>query len=270
MSGGSGAAGERGRSLEGRNALITGGSGGIGSATAWRLAGDGAAVLIAARDAEEVERTAHALRTGGRQVLGTVCDVTSEAEVEVLRDTARADLGAIDILVNCAGAATSAPLERLTLEDWNRMHQVNATGVFLCTRAFAPEMARRGWGRVITIASVAGVAGARYIAAYAAAKHAAVGFTRCIAAELANRGVTVNAICPGYVDTEMTEATLDNIARHTGMNRDQALDALLATLPQHRLIDPEEVAHLVAMLCADDAGGMNGQALVLDGGQWSG
>jgi NAD(P)-dependent dehydrogenase (short-subunit alcohol dehydrogenase family) len=144
---------------------------------------------------------------------------------------------------------------------------VNATGTFLCTQAVVPGMVEREWGRVVNVASVAARTGARYVAAYTAAKHAVLGFTRAVAAEVAETGVTVNAVCPGYVDTEMTNETVDRIVRKTGMSRDDAISALLQTTPQSRLIEVDEVADSVLSLCRDDARTMNGQALVLDGGR---
>ena len=183
--------------------------GGRSSAPPRRAAAQaGAAVVVAARSAEQLAATAEGLRAEGHQVFEVRCDVTDPAHIAALREQATAklqSLGAkVDILVNNAGVAHSAPLKSITLEDWNRLFAVNVTGTFLCTQAFAPAMAAAGWGRVVNVASIAGKMGAPYIAAYAATKHAVVGFTRAVAAELAVRGVTVNAVCPGYVDTEMT------------------------------------------------------------------
>jgi NAD(P)-dependent dehydrogenase (short-subunit alcohol dehydrogenase family) len=155
---------------------------------------------------------------------------------------------------------------KLTLEEWNRLFAVNATGTFLCTRAFLPGMLERGRGRIVNVASVAALAGARYIAAYASSKHAVLGFTRCAAAEVAARGVTVNAVCPGYVDTSMTAESVARIARETGRTEAEARGSLLATNPQGRLIEPDEVAHAVLALCAEESRGINGQAIVIDGG----
>jgi NAD(P)-dependent dehydrogenase (short-subunit alcohol dehydrogenase family) len=169
--------------------------------------------------------------------------------------------------VNNAGVAHSAPVARTELEDWNRMLAVNATGTFLCTRAFLPGMVEGGWGRVVNVASVAGLAGARYIAAYAASKHAVIGLTRCAAAEVADRGVTVNAVCPGYVDTPMTTESLQRISEKTGMSAEEALETILAHTPQGRLIAPDEVAHAVLSLCEEGARGINGQSIVIDGGE---
>ena len=184
-----------------------------------------------------------------------------------LAAAARERLGRVDVLVNNAGAGFAAPLAGVSLADWERMLAVNATSVFLCTKAFLPGMTERGWGRVVTVASVSGLGGARYVSAYSAAKHAALGLTRCVAAEVARSGVTVNAICPGYVATPMTDETLARIEERTGRTREEALDSILATMPQGRLITTDEVAHVVLSLCAEDARGINGQAIVIDGGE---
>lgn len=252
--------------LEGRTAVVTGGGRGIGATIAHALAEAGAAVLVAARSTGEVEEVAGSIVDAGGQAFAARCDVTDPGDVSALASTAADRLGAVDILVNNAGASSSAPLHHLTLEEWNRLFAVNATSTFLCTQAFAPGMVERGWGRVINIASVAGLAGARYIAAYAAAKHAVLGFTRSIAAELADTGVTINAICPGYVDTPMTDASIARIVEKTGRPAEEARAAILATSPQNRLIEPGEVAHMVLSLCHDEARGINGQAIVIDGG----
>jgi NAD(P)-dependent dehydrogenase (short-subunit alcohol dehydrogenase family) len=175
--------------------------------------------------------------------------------------------GGVDVLVNNAGVADSAPLARTSLATWNRLMAVNATGTFLCTRAFAPAMVERGWGRVVNVASVAGKAGAPYVSAYVAAKHAVVGFTRAVAAELAATGVTVNAVCPGYVDTEMTAESVARIAGTTRLDEAAARRALEQQSPQGRIYTAEEVAYQVLALCDPRAGGVNGQAVVLDGGR---
>ena len=173
-------------------------------------------------------------------------------------------LGQVDILVNNAGVASSAPLRSLTIEEWDRVQAINVRGPFLCSREFFAGMLDRGFGRIVNIASVAGLDGAAYISAYAASKHALVGFTRSVAAEGVSRGVTANAICPGYVDTPMTEESVQRIVEKTGMSEEQALEAVVANNPQGRLIQPGEVAELVLSLCQDDAGGINGQAITID------
>ena len=169
--------------------------------------------------------------------------------------------------MNNAGIARSNPVKRLPLEEWNRILAVNATGTFLCTKVFLEGMIQRGWGRVINVASVAGLRGGRYIAAYTASKHAQVGFTRALAAEVASQGITVNAICPGYVDTQMAEYAVSRAVETTGVAPEDALEGIRSLNPQHRLIRPEEVAHAALMLCMKDGEAINGQTIVLDGGQ---
>jgi 3-hydroxybutyrate dehydrogenase len=253
------------RRLEGRGAVVTGGGRGIGAAVARLLAERGARVVVAARSSAEIEDIATALRSGGADAWAMRCDVSDPRDIENLFGAAER-LGSVDILVNNAGVASAAPVRRLELDEWNRLLSVNATGPFLCTRAALPGMIERRWGRVVTVASVAALRGAAYIAGYAASKHAVLGFTRSAAAEVARTGVTVNAVCPGYVDTPMTDATVANIMEKTGLDADQALAAILETTPQRRLITTAEVAATVAFLCGDEARGINGQAIVIDGG----
>lgn len=252
--------------LAGKGAVVTGGGRGIGAAVARALAEAGAAVLVAARSTAEIEAVAGELAAAGHRAVAVRCDVTDPVSVAALGERATALLGAADILVNNAGVATSAPLKSIRLEDWNRVLAVNATGTFLCTQRFLPAMLDRGWGRVVNVASIAGRSGAPYIAAYAAAKHAVVGFTRAVAAEVAARGVTVNAVCPGYVDTEMTVESVARIVAKTGIAEEQARAHLRSANPQGRLLEAGEVAHLVRCLCDPAARGINGQAIVLDGG----
>lgn len=252
--------------LEGRTAVITGGGRGIGEAVAKALARAGAGVVVASRTREQVEAVAAGLRREGRTAHAAACDVTDPASVDALARAAEQALGRVDILVNNAGMAGSSPVHRLGIEEWDRLFAVNARGTFLCTRAFIGGMIERGWGRIVNVASVAGLHGARYIAAYAASKHAVIGFTRAAAADVAAHGVTVNAVCPGYADTEMTRESVARIVGKTGMSEDRALDAILALNPQRRLIAPEEVAHAVLALCHEQARGINGQAIVIDGG----
>jgi NAD(P)-dependent dehydrogenase (short-subunit alcohol dehydrogenase family) len=224
------------------------------------LVGAGAAVVVAARTRTAV---ATELRAGGGQAWDISCDVTDPASVQALARAARSHLGNVDILVNNAGVSHSAPLQRTTLDDWNRIMMVNATGTFLCTQAFLSAMVERHWGRIVNIASVAGLHGGKYIAAYSASKHAVVGFTRSVAAEVAGTGVTVNAVCPGYVDTDMTRESVARIAAKTGMSPDTALQAALATTGQAHLIPPADVARAVLTLCDEAGRSTNGEAVVI-------
>ncbi|HEY7682290.1 MAG TPA: SDR family NAD(P)-dependent oxidoreductase [Gemmatimonadales bacterium] len=252
--------------LPGRNALVTGAGRGIGAAVAHALAAAGARVALTSRSPAQIERVAAELRSAGRDAFAITCDVSDPTSIAELARVTGERLGAVDILVNNAGIGFSGPLFRTPLADWDRLMTVNATGAFLCTQAFLPGMVERRWGRIVFVASVAGLTGGKYIAAYAASKHAVIGLARSAAAEVAESGVTVNAVCPGYVDTDMTRESLDRIMEKTGKTREQALAAILATTPQRRLIAPEEVAHAVLSLCDEQARGINGESLVIDGG----
>ncbi len=252
--------------LAGKGAVITGGGRGIGAAVAKILAEAGAGVVVAARSRDQLEAVAADLRDAGHNAHGVACDVADPESVTALHRAAEDKLGTVDILVNNAGIAASAPLAKIRLEDWNRIQAVNSTGTFLCTQAFLPAMAERGWGRVVNVASVAGKAGAAYISAYAASKHAVVGFTRAVAAEVALTGVTVNAVCPGYVETDMAAMAVDRIVEKTELTPEEAHQAIAKMSPQRRVFEAEEVAYQVLALCDPRARGVTGQALVLDGG----
>jgi 3-hydroxybutyrate dehydrogenase len=245
--------------LAGRRVLITGGGTGVGAEMARGFAAAGAEVVVAGRRSEPLETVA-AGTTGVRAV---VADVTDEAGVAQLFAAA----GPVDIVVANAGAAESAPLARTTVDMWERMVAVNLTGVFLTLRAGVRHMEGRGWGRLITVASTAGLKGYPYVSAYTAAKHGAVGLTRAVAQEVAGAGITANALCPGYLDTEMTERTVANIMSTTGRSHDEALKALTRTNPQGRLIQPSEVVAAALWLCAPGSEGINGQAIAIAGGE---
>ena len=203
-------------------------------------------------------------RLGDEVVALSHADLDITDEEAVTRVFAR--LGAVDVLVNNAGVAVSAPLDRTTLASWNEHFAVNATGAFLCARAVLPGMVERDFGVIVTVASTAGVSGAPYTAAYTASKHAAVGLTRAIAAEVAGTGVRANAVCPSFVDTELTLRSIEHIADVTGRSHNEARESLERLSPLNRLLRPEEVAAALVYLASDAAAAINGQALVLDGG----
>ena len=252
--------------LSGRGALITGGGRGIGAAVARALASAGAAVTVSARSTDQIEKVAQELRDEGHEAHAVTCDVANPEQVEHLCRQAAELMGRVDILVNNAGIASSAPLAKESLEQWNKIFAVNVTGVFLCSRAVISGMTEAGWGRIVNVASVAGKAGSPYISTYTASKHAVVGFTRAVAVEVAKKGVTVNAVCPGYVDTDMSDHTVATITGKTGMSPDKARKVLEDMSPQGRIFTSEEVAAQVLHLCLPLSGGVNGQSLVLDGG----
>ncbi len=244
-----------GRDLRDAVALVTGGGKGIGAAVARRLAAEGLAVIVCGRDGARLDAVAAEVR--GRAMVADLSDPSS-------RDALLAAAGDVDVLVNNAGIAESASLARTTDDIWERTFALNVTAPFALCRALVPGMAKRGWGRVVNVASNAGLRGYAYTSAYGASKHALVGLTRSLAVEFARQGVTVNAVCPGFVDTAMSDRAVDNIARATGKDGRAALEALS---PQRRLMTPDEVAWAVWSLVPDGARGITGQCLAVDGGQ---
>lgn len=247
------------QSLDGRHALVTGGATGIGLAVTKSLVSAGARVTIASRNVERV--TAAAAELNG--VTGRSLDVTDPESIDAVFDAA----GPVDILVNNAGIALAAPFDKTTPEQWSNVMAVNLTGVYLCTQAALKSMRERDSGRIINIASTAGLKGYAYISAYAASKHGVVGMTRSLALELAATGITANCICPGFVDTDIVAEAVANITSKTGRSKKEALAELVKHNPQKRLITPAEVADAVLWLCQNTSCSITGQAIVVAGGE---
>ena len=241
------------------HALVTGGGSGIGRAIALALADAGHEVTICGRRQDALDGVAHP------RVHGIVADVTDPASIAALYDTAQAARGSFDIVVANAGAAMSAPATKVTLDDWNASLSVNLTGAFLSVQPAIAAMTKAGRGRIVFIASTAGLKGYAYVAPSVAAKHGVIGLMRALAAETARRGVTVNAVCPGFAETEMLARSLDEIAAKTGRSEAEARAALAN--PQGGFVTPEEVAAAVLWLVSDAAKSVTGQAISVSGGE---
>jgi 3-hydroxybutyrate dehydrogenase len=249
--------------LNGKTALITGGGRGIGREIALTFARQGARIAVAARTADQVEQVAREI---GNNAIALVCDVSNSESVTRMFSDMRERLGDADILVNNAGIAESATFVNTTDELWHRHLSINLSGTFYCTRAALPAMLKKRWGRVINVASIAAKTGAPYVSAYTASKHGVLGLTRTLALEVATAGITVNAICPGYVETEMVSRGVDQITAKTRLTAEEALDSLKKMSPQNRFVTPEEIAALALLLASDEGRGINGQGINVDGG----
>ena len=253
--------------LAGKTVIVTGGGRGIGEAIAMALAKEGCSVAVTGRTMSYLEKVAGEIQKLGRDSLPIVCDVSDPTSVTELFREVYEQWGKLDILVNNAGESQSELLARLSLETWNRMLAINLTGTFLCSQEALRLMLPRGSGRIINIASSVAKIGYRYAGAYSAAKHGVLGLTRTMALETATSGLTVNAVCPGWVETEMSEKAVRTISTKTQSSPDKVREFLAAESPQKRIIQPEEIAFATVWLACDGARGITGQAISVDGGQ---
>jgi len=253
--------------LNGKTALVTGGGRGIGEAIAMALAKEGCSVAVSGRTLARLESVAARIQELGRSSLAIVCDVSDPASVAAMFRKVQESWGKLDILVNNAGESHSELLVRVSLEAWQRTLDINLTGTFLCSQEALRMMLPRGSGRIVNIASLAAKIGLRFGGAYTAAKHAVLGLTRAMALETATSGITVNALCPGWVETEMAQKAVNTITAKTQISPEKAREFLAAESPQKRILDPEEVASATVWLASDESRGITGQAINICGGQ---
>jgi 3-hydroxybutyrate dehydrogenase len=254
--------------LKYKHAIVTGGGRGIGAAIADELARRGAGLTVMGRDVHALEEQAARLGAiTAAPIEHVACDVTDEASVTSAFAIAREKLGVAYVLVNNAGQAEGAAFLQTTTELWARILDVNLTGTFLCTRQVLPSMIEAKSGRVINIASIAGLKGFSHVSAYCASKHGVIGLTRALAAETAKSGITVNAVCPSYTEGEMTERAIETLSKNMNKSREEAKQMLIRRIPRGALIRPQEVAAAVAWLCAPAASAITGQAIAVSGGE---
>lgn len=255
-----------GRAAEGKIVLVTGGSRGIGRSIALVFAAHGSHVVLTGRTQANLDAVAEEIRRFGGRALPITCDVTDKQKVEALKSEIKTHLGTVQILINNAGVAPAASFLEMPDRLWEEVLRVNLTGTYHCCKVFLPEMIAAKWGRIINIASTVAKVAYSHTSAYTASKHAVLGLTRALAIEMARSGVTVNAICPGYVETELTLNNARMMAEKTGRRVEEALGLFRGSSPQNRLIAPEEVAELAVMLASKSADGITGQAINIDGG----
>jgi len=252
------------QTLKGRHAVVTGAARGIGAEIARTLAAEGATLTLLGRQRDALQTLAAELPGVGHGVV--VADVSDPTQVDAAFAQARAR-GPVTVLVNNAGQAQTAPFARMTIDLWERMLAVNLTGTFLCMQAALPGMREARWGRIVNIASTAGLKGYAYVSAYTAAKHGVIGLTRSVALEVAKKGITVNAVCPGYTETDILREGIANVVAKTGMSEAEARAQFTAGNPQGRTVQPREVADAVRWLCGDAASSIVGQSISVSGGE---
>lgn len=253
------------QTLIGKHALVTGGGSGIGLAIAQALLQQGVKVTITGRTETKLQDALSQLNS--QQARAVVMDVSDAESVREAFAQARENFGEIDILINNAGQASSAPFLKTDEALWQQMLAVNLTGSFLCSQEALPAMSKAGWGRIVNVASTAALKGYAYVAAYCAAKHGVLGLTRALAVEVAQKGVTVNAVCPGFTETDIVQDAIRNIVAKTGRTEEEARAELASANPQKRLIQPQEVAQTVVWLCQPSSASQNGQAIAIAGGE---
>jgi NAD(P)-dependent dehydrogenase (short-subunit alcohol dehydrogenase family) len=252
--------------LQGQHALVTGGGRGIGAAISSALVKAGVKITITGRSRESLEQHTSSLQEIGEAQF-QVCDVTDPSSISSAFANAANELGPITVLINNAGQAQSQPFLKTSLGLWQQMLEVNLTGTFLCTQAALPGMLEMGWGRIINVSSTAGLIGHPYVSAYSAAKHGVIGLTRSLALELAKKNITVNAVCPGYTETEIVREAVQNIVAKTGRSELEARAELTKNNPQARMIQPNEIADTVLWLCNPSSSSITGQAIAIAGGE---
>ncbi|HVO94922.1 MAG TPA: SDR family NAD(P)-dependent oxidoreductase [Terriglobales bacterium] len=254
------------KDLSGKVVLVTGAGRGIGRAIALAFAAEKSRLVITGRTAAALDQVAAEIKGQGAELLAVTCDVTQKPEVDNLRCQIESHFGAVQILVNNVGIAPATPFLEMPDSLWDEVMRVNLSAAYHCCKTFLPPMVSARWGRIINIASTVARVAYPQIAAYATSKHAVLGLTRSLAMETARSGVTVNAVCPGYVDTELTRDNARRMAEKRGQSVDEALARLAASCPQRRLIEPDEVAYATLMLASDRARGITGQGIQVDGG----